>query len=121
MTESPPPTAPPPPLQYARREALFVVVMLLVTLIYTLTYCYLFGYARHTPAPNLLGMQLDLSRFDRSAEGLRLVYGMPEWVWLGIVVPWLVCWAVTVWFSLCFMKDEDLGEDHYGVQEQLNE
>ncbi len=41
-------------------------------------------------------------------EPLRLMWGMPEWVVLGILVPWMFGLGLTVWFALRFMKDTDL-------------
>lgn len=41
-------------------------------------------------------------------ESLHLVWGMPEWVVFGILIPWGLGLALTVWFALRFMKDTDL-------------
>jgi hypothetical protein len=88
-------TTPPLTTPASRREALFVVVLWVLSCAYTVGYAALFGYQAE-PQP-------------------RLVLGMPSWVFWGIVAPWLVCTLVTCWFSLRGIKDEDLGtEDETG-------
>ena len=79
-------------LKSARREAVVVFVVWVCALAYTVTYCYLNGY-------------------DRSVEDLKFVLGFPDWVFWGIVVPWLVCAVISYWFSYRFMRDEELGEE----------
>ena len=113
--------ASPPPLKFARREAVFVLSLWLFTLLYTVGYCYLFGYVKHTPPPRVLGFTIDLSRFDRSPADLHLIFGVPDWMFWGVLAPWFVCWVLTTWFSFFFFKDEDLGEDLFGIEEQLGE
>ena len=36
---------------------------------------------------------------------------MPDWVFWGIAVPWLVCVLFTTWFCFFYMADDDLGRD----------
>lgn len=76
----------------ARREALVVIAISLVMMLYILAYCYLRG--------------------QLPADGkLVLVWGLPAWVWWGVVVPWGAANLVTLWFCLWFMADDDLGKD----------
>ncbi len=84
-----------PVLRSARREAIFVLVLWVAAVTYSVTYCYLNGYGR-------------------SVESLTFVLGFPDWVFYGIVVPWLACVAISYWFSHFFMTDEDLGADEDG-------
>lgn len=81
-----------PVLKSSRREALWVLAIWAVALVYTVGVCYQMGYGR-------------------SVESLRFVYGFPDWVFWGIVVPWIVCVAITAWFALRFMTDDALGDD----------
>lgn len=81
-----------PVLRSARREALVVFGTWLAAMTYTVTYCYLHGYGR---AP----------------ESLTFVLGFPDWVFWGIVAPWSVCAAFSLYFGATFMRDEDLGEE----------
>lgn len=94
-----------PSLKYARREAMFVMGLWAVTLVYTVVYCYVFGYSQHDVS------LVNLSHLDRKVENLRLIFGVPDWVFWGVGLPWFVCVILTVWFSFWFMKDEDLGKD----------
>jgi len=47
-------------------------------------------------------------------EPIRLVLGMPSWVFWGIALPWAVALSVTIWFAMFYMKDTDLGVDSAG-------
>lgn len=89
-----------PVLRSARREALIVAVNFVCALGYTMTYCSMYGY-------------------NRSAEDLRFVLGFPDWVFWGVLVPWLVCIAFSFVFASWIMRDEDLGEDPPGAEDEL--
>lgn len=85
-----------PVLRSGRREALVVTCLWLVAMGYTVGYSYLNGYGR-------------------AAEDLKFVWGFPDWVFWGIVVPWVSCALFGVWFAYGFMSDAELeperGED----------
>lgn len=81
-----------PVLASARREAIAVFVIWLAAMAYTITYCYRHGYGRRL-------------------EDLTYVLGFPDWVFWGVVAPWLVCVAVSYAFAFWFMTDQELGED----------
>ena len=91
-----------PLLKSARREAVAATGIWLVATIYSVGYCCLYGYRR---AP----------------ETLTFVLGFPDWVFWGLVAPWAVFTVVSILFALCFMKDEDLGDEELLVQPQRNE
>jgi hypothetical protein len=74
-------------LSSARREAIIIGLVWLAAIAWTTGYSYANGYGR-------------------TAEDLRFVRGVPEWVFWGIFVPWGVCVAFSVWFSLRFMRDD---------------
>lgn len=86
-----------PVLKNARREAVIIGAAWLVSTVYCCVYCYLTGYIREGRA---LG-----------PEDVRPIFGMPSWVFWGIMVPWLVCSLFTFWFAGFYMKDDDLGID----------
>jgi hypothetical protein len=94
MTSSPPEPGrtPDPLLQSARREALIVAVLFVVSLAYTVTYCTLFGY-------------------NRPAESLTFILGIPDWVFYGILCPWAVCTAIGCYFSYFLMRDHELEDE----------
>jgi len=85
-----------PVLTSARRESLIVFAVFLIAMTYTVTYC-----ARHA--------------YDRTAEDLTYVLGFPDWVFWGIVVPWLCCSAFSIFFGAWFMQDDDLGQEPEGA------
>jgi len=49
--------------------------------------------------------------YGRSEAELRLVLGFPEWVFWGIVVPWVSCAVISWLFAVWFVRDGELGED----------
>ena len=85
-----------PVLTSSRREALIVFAIFLVAITYTVSYCS--GHA-----------------YNRTAEDLTYVLGFPDWVFWGIVVPWLACVAISIFFGARFMRDEDLGQEPEGA------
>ncbi len=94
MSDERSPREPPddPVYLHARREAWVAFLGWLAAGIYTVGYCYLFGY--------------DLDR-----ASLRTILGLPSWIVFGIILPWTVAVGFGVWFGLVLVKDEDLGRD----------
>lgn len=76
-----------PPSQQTKREASFVVIVWISACVYVFGYAAMFAFRREPPS---------------------LVIGMPGWVVWGVMLPWAVCTAITLWFSCCGMKDEDI-------------
>ncbi len=78
----------------ARRELVVVLVFAVVFALWSVGFGAAFGY-------------------DKPAEGaaIRLVMGMPWWVFWGVIAPWGVASLFTLWFALFFMKDHDLSRD----------
>ena len=85
-----PSNAPEPGFLHARREAIIIFLVWVAALLWAVPYCYLTGY--HV-----------------EPDQLRLIYGIPSWVFGGIVMPWLVADVFTIVFCLRYMKDDDLG------------
>jgi Protein of unknown function (DUF997) len=81
-----------PLLASARREAVFTATVFALALTYTVVYCGRYGY-------------------ERPIEELTFVLGFPDWIFWGIVVPWLSAFVVSSAFALWFMTDEPFGED----------
>jgi hypothetical protein len=81
-----------PVVRSARREALAVLLIWLAAMAYTVGYCAKYGYGRRL-------------------EELTYVLGFPDWVFWGVITPWLVCVAICYAFSYLFMTDEDLGAE----------
>ena len=78
-----------------RREAIIVFVTWIMAMAYSLIYCSRYAYGRR-------------------AEEIQYVYGFPDWVFWGVVVPWGVCVLFSWFFASILMRDEDLGEDPPG-------
>lgn len=81
-----------PLLASARREAIITGAIYVLTMCYSVGYCLLFGY-------------------ERPIEELTFVLGFPDWVFWGIVVPWLSVFVVSSVFAIWYMTDEPFGED----------
>ncbi len=83
--------------------------------LYTVTYCYLNGYLVHEPHPNAAGPAIGalfgpLEAFDRQPRSLTtpLGLGAPDWVFYGILAPWVIATVAIIVFCLFFYKEDDL-------------
>ena len=76
----------------ARRETVVIVLGWLAFLIWTGFVC---GF----------GSQL------KPGEEIVTAFGMPRWVFQGVVLPWIAACGFTFWFSMFYMKDTDLDPD----------
>ena len=81
-----------PVLRSARREALIVFGIWLAACIYTVGFCAAFGY-------------------ERDPATLIFVFGIPDWVFYGVFLPWTVCTILAFIVSHYVIRDEDLGEE----------
>ena len=84
-----------PIVRSSRREAVLFLLLWAGTVLYTVGYSYIHGYDR---------------KLDASLDGMTFVFGWPDWVFYGVVAPWLVCTAISVVFALFIMRDAPLGE-----------
>lgn len=92
---------------HARAEAVFVVVVWALALLWTVGTCYLYGYQHDADS---WVVRTGLARV-RTPNEFSYYAGFPDWVLLGIIAPWLACTAITVFFCLFGMKDDDLGTE----------
>ncbi len=76
----------------SRREALIILGLFTAAMIYTVTYCYLFGY-------------------NRPVDSIVTYWGIPDWVFWGIFAPWTVCTIIATCFVFAYMADDDLGQE----------
>jgi hypothetical protein len=91
-------------LRHSRREAAVVIVVWVLALLWVVGYCYLYGYAHDAQSwPVRWGLTQ-----PRDADDLKMIAGFPDWVFVGIMVPWLICTVFTIIFCF-FMTDDDLG------------
>ena len=75
----------------ARREAWWILAIWLACMIWTLGYCGLRGY-------------------DVDAASLKLVFGMPSWIFWGVALPWFMATLVSIVFAARVMHDHPLDE-----------
>ena len=80
-----------PLVRSSRREAVLVLIIWAAALGFSVWYCSTYGYG--------------------SARELTFVFGVPEWVFWGVLVPWLVCTAAGIVFAYAFMRDDPLGAE----------
>jgi hypothetical protein len=55
--------------------------------------------------------------YNRAPESVSFVLWFPDWVFWGIVAPWLVCIVISMWYAFALMRDEDLGSNEEGDDE----
>ena len=89
-----------PVVRSGRREALIVVGIWLTALSCSVTTCYLLGY-------------------NRAVSELKLVFGFPEWVFWGVLVPWVTCSVISWVFGALFIRDGHLGQDLEETEDEL--
>ena len=42
---------------------------------------------------------------------LKLVFGLPHWIFWGVVLPWLAANLVTAWFCFGYMQNDELADE----------
>ena len=77
---------------HARHEAKWILIAWAVCLVWTVGYSGLFGY-------------------EVDPSNMRLVLGVPSWVFFGVFVPWATATGFSVWFGLSYMQDDPLHEN----------
>jgi hypothetical protein len=107
----------------ARREALIVLTAWFLALIWSVSYCYSYGYVsdlntisdsksvevRRTDDPQAMP-ELWVDR-GRGPERVQFLLGFPSWIFWGVVLPWFACTVFSLYFGAFLVRDEDLGAD----------
>jgi hypothetical protein len=83
-------------LRHARREGLLIMAVWTLALVWSVGVAALAGY-------------------DRDPADIRLILGMPDWVFWSVVLPWGLCMIFSIWFCFGYMADDDLGQDQAEV------
>ena len=103
--------------RHCLREAISIFALWTCCFIYTVTYCYLNGYLAHElhskptgPSGSALGGRFGRFWRDPTSLSMPLGLGIPDWVFYGIVIPWLLCILLTFGFLLFLYREDDLGE-----------
>ena len=118
-TDSPPPSWQEDPVyQHGRREAIFVLSVWACCFVYTVSYSYLYGYVVHVPDPASTGpspadLVGPLEAWNRDPASVTYPWGLgiPDWVFYGVVLPWCVCFVLSLWYVFAFFVEDDLGEE----------
>jgi len=71
----------------ARREALHILVLSGICMVWTIGYCAIFAYG---------------------AQNVQLLWGIPQWVIFGVALPWLTATVYSLWFALFHMKEKQV-------------
>ena len=79
-------------LRHAKREGRLIMAVWAACLIWSTMVGYFMGYRR-------------------SAADMSLIFGMPDWIFWSVVLPWGICLAFSIWFCFRYMADDDLGQD----------
>ena len=81
-----------PVLTSSRREAVISFFVWLTACVYSISVCYRFGYGRDVAT-------------------LTYVFGFPDWIFYGVVLPWTVCTVICLVMSYFVIADGELGEE----------
>ena len=73
----------------ARREALVTIAVWIIGLAWTVGCCSLTGY-------------------DVPADEMKVTFGMPNWIFWGVLVPWVLIILFTIWFGLLYIAEDEL-------------
>ena len=76
----------------SRREAYVIFGVWFLCMIWAVPVSYMMGYGREIVPGNV-----------------PTVFGMPTWIFWGIVCPWLAADVFTTWLCFRFIKNDDLG------------
>ena len=76
----------------SRREACVIFGVWFLCMIWAVPVSYMMGYGR-----------------EIVPGSVPTVFGMPTWIFWGIVCPWLVADVITTWLCFKFIKNDDLG------------
>jgi hypothetical protein len=78
-----------PVVRTGRREAAISLALFAIAVTYTVTFCSWYGY-------------------DRNLDELRFILGFPDWVFLGILLPWSLCALAGAWMGGYYVTDNPL-------------
>lgn len=59
---------------------------------------------------SVVGISFALGSGRKPAD-VTYVFGVPDWVFFGVVIPWVVGVGVSYWYAFTFVRDESIGED----------
>lgn len=48
-----------------------------------------------------------LMGYSRSPEDIKLILGFPDWIFFGVLLPWILIVLFTIFYSLTLMKGDE--------------
>ena len=112
-----------PVLISARREAWIVFFTWITALIWSVSYCYFNGYLSDLskisdkssvkvvePSGNSQSRELWVDS-GKGFQRINFILGFPDWVFFGVIGPWWICSAFSIFFGAYVVRDEDLGAE----------
>ena len=98
---------------HARKEAAVVIGLFTLALAWSIGSYYFLGYIKPVMTveqQDRVDAKLTLASDPRfNSQPVSTTFGMPTWVFTGILLPWLVIDVVAYWFCFHYMADDDLG------------
>lgn len=86
----------------SRREALLILLSWAALMVWTV------GYSWHEGT-------------DRATSELSVVFGLPKWVFWGVVVPWMAALVFSIGFALFYMEDDSPADPMRDKTDKLKE
>ncbi len=100
------------------REARMILILWACCMVYTVAYCYLFGFMSHEPLPTATGPAIGelvgpLEAFNRDPDSVTypLGLGIPDWIFYGVALPWVVCTVLSFVYGLFIFAEDDLSDE----------
>ncbi|MHC4995047.1 MAG: hypothetical protein ACYTGQ_08345 [Planctomycetota bacterium] len=82
-------------LQRTRHESWIILGVWVAASAWTATCSYLFGYFTEDEV-------IEVATFA----------GIPVWILVGVILPWIVTAVFSIWFAMCYIEDdEESGDD----------
>jgi hypothetical protein len=100
-------------IRNGRRETVMVLIVWALALLWTVGVSYLLGYQHGSDS---WIVQAGLAS-NRTPNNFHQILGLPDWIFAGVLLPWLVSSLVTVVFCLYGIADDDLGAEAKDEQE----
>ncbi len=91
-----------PVIIHAYRETVVILVVWLLGIAWTVGYCAMTGY-------------------NVPPEQIQITLGMPNWIFWGVLVPWVLVILFTIWFGLFYIADDELAQGQHNLPSETKE
>ena len=86
----------------SKREAKFILLTFTIFAVYCLLYCWWDGFHNFSATASSMASSPE----GRDEFDLKIVFGMPRWVFWGVFIPWIAAFVVTVFFCRVILRDD---------------